>query len=128
MKKVFWILFLAGVVYLLYTYVLPMVSGPEFVETSMDSVRMRQREAKTMLRDAQMKENSHYSRFGRYTWILDSLNVPERGTYYKLKVTELKSTYFSLRAEGNVDNDKTLDVWVIGNDGQPQNLVDDAIK
>ena len=128
MKKVFWILFLAGVVYLFYTYALPMISGPAFEETSMDSIRMRQREAKTMLRDAQQKENSHHLRFGRYTWILDSLNVPDHGTYYKMKVTELKSTYYSLRAEGNVDNDKTIDVWVIGADGPPENLIDDAIK
>ncbi len=128
MKKFFLILLLAGIVYLLYTYVLPMVSGPEFEETSMDSIRMRQREAKTMLRDAQQKENSHYLRFGRYTWILDSLDVPDHGTYYKIKVTELKSTYYSLRAEGNVDNDKTIDVWVIDNTGPPRNLVDDAVK
>jgi len=128
MKTVFLILLIAGAVYLIYTYAMPMISGPEFENTNTDSIRLRQQEAREMLRNAQLKQNSHHNRFGKFTWILDSLDVPERGTYYKMKMTEVMSTYFSIRAEGNVDNDKTLDVWVIMNDGQPRNLIDDAFK
>lgn len=128
MKTVFAILLIAGAVYLFYEWGLPLISGPKFDDASVESVRLRQREAQQMLRDAQIKQNSYQARNGKYTWYLDSLDMPSKGTYYKLKVTENAHTHFSIRAEGNVDNDKTIDVWIIGNDGQPTNLVDDAVK
>ncbi len=128
MKTVFVLILIAAAVYLFWEYGLPLVSGPKFDDVSVESVRLRQREAQQMLRDAQIKQNSYHARNSKYTWYLDSLDVPAKGTYYKMKVLENQFTHFSLRAEGNIDNDKTIDVWVIYSDGQPINLVDDAVK
>ncbi|MCK5833006.1 hypothetical protein KAH81_04965 [bacterium] len=128
MKVVFIILLIAGAFYLFFEYGMPLINGPKFENVSVDSIRLRQREAQQMLRKAQIKQKSYQARNSKYTWYLDSLDIPSKGTYYKMKVTDIKTTYFSLRAEGNIDNDKTIDVWIILNDGQPKNLVDDAIK
>ena len=39
-----------------------------------------------------------------------------------------RANFFDARAEGNIDTDPTIDVWVIKEDGKPLNIVDDAVK
>jgi len=128
MKVVLIILLIAGGVYLFFEYGLPYISGPKFEDVSIDSVRLRQREAQELLRRAQIAQRSYFTKHGKYARRLDELDVQTKGTYYTLRITEYKPNYFSIRAEGNVDNDPTIDVWIINPDGMPQNIVDDAMQ
>ena len=125
MKKLLLILLIAIGGYLLYQnwYV------PNYVveeDLSEGSLRLRQKEAKEMLRDAYQKQESYYKQRNHYTWWFDSLEMSPRGTYYELEIMENQATYFSIRAEGNIDDDDTEDVWTITVDGKPRNLVDDV--
>lgn len=88
----------------------------------------RQLEAQDLLRLAYQRQESYYNRHGKYTYKFEDLDITPRGTFYTLRVLDVKPGYFEIKAEGNIDNDPTIDVWMININGVPINLVNDAQK
>jgi hypothetical protein len=88
----------------------------------------RQLEAQDLLRDVYQKQESFHSRWGHYTYKFDSLDITPQSTFYRVRMMDSRANFFDARAEGNIDTDPTIDVWVIKEDGKPLNIVDDAVK
>jgi len=131
MKKLILIIVLVIIGYMLYNYFFA-PAREEAIEIGEDVVAetyaARQVEAKEMLRKAYQAQESFHSQFGHYTYKFDSLGIEPEGTFYELKIKIAKITNFEIRAEGNIDNDGYLDIWVITENGNPYNLVNDIEK
>lgn len=92
-----------------------------------ESLRGLQAEAKENLVLIARKESAYYAETGRYATSLDQLNFyPPAGSRYKYTIDEATDRGFVARAYGNLDNDPTLDVWLIREDGKLENVVDDV--
>lgn len=131
MKKVILLIIIVGGIYLLYNHFIAEPRQQLHEETanlSEAALRARQTEARQLLRIAYQKQQSHHALHGKYTKNLDELKVQTRGTYYKLESKSATFTNFEIRAIGNIDNDGILDVWVVDQNGNPYNLVDDVKK
>ncbi|GEM_PF-1781425 len=114
------IIVVASMVY--YKFVKP--SKPE-VELTRDLIYKRQSEARDMLRIAFQKQESYRAKHGTYARKIKELGIRERGHFYELRVLKATKIHFEMRAEGNIDDDDTYDVWMINESGQPKNLVND---
>jgi hypothetical protein len=53
--------------------------------------------------------------------------VPEDGARYTYTMVEASATHFLARAEGNIDKDPTIDVWVINEERELKNTVNDRL-
>jgi len=121
------VLLLAG--YMIYNYLFSTGnSAPSNTELTSQDYAARQLEAQDMLMLVYQREESYHNRYGSYTYKFDSLDVVPHGTYYKLRVLDVRIGHFEVKAEGNIDKDPTIDVWLITEDGKPQNLVNDTEK
>ncbi|MGB9561509.1 MAG: hypothetical protein ACPL6C_01720 [bacterium] len=132
MKKILiFLLVLAGVILIIRLLVRTRRAGEEFStkyieKPTFEALKAYQAEAKENLMLIANKEQAFFSEYGHYTLSIDSLGFspPIRSKYlYKIEMTTEKS--FTARATGNIDNDKTLDEWVINENGVIQNVVDD---
>ena len=43
-----------------------------------------------------------------------------------MRILKGQKIHFEMRAEGNIDDDDTYDVWMINESGQAKNLVNDV--
>ncbi|MGC9314559.1 MAG: type IV pilin protein [bacterium] len=131
MKKIIILIIIVGGLYLLYSHYIaePQREVYEATESLSEAgLRARQNEARQLLRLAYQKQESYHALHGRYTRKFDDLKIQDRGTYYKLEIKAASIKGFEIRAEGNIDNDSYLDVWVVDQNGSPYNLVDDVKK
>ena len=132
MKNIILILLLIVAGYMIYNYFFAEKVRKKFNKNeglTTQDFAARQQEAQDMLRDLYQKEESFHARFGHYTYKYDSLGVASgNGTYYTMKVKDASTSYFEARADGNIDNDGTKDVWTIKEDGRLNNLVNDLEK
>ncbi len=126
--------------------VIAAIAIPSFVGFQTTS---RQAEARTNLRaiyDAEAAYHAEHGRYAasfaaldwrpegvtRYTFFLGDEAVPPPATEPAALPPDV-ATYanrdgFQAAAVGNVDDDPTLDVWVIGDDGWLDNVVDDTLE
>jgi len=95
-------------------------------ELTAGAIRGRQTEAMKMLRSAYQAQETYHAKWGEYTYEFDSLGIIPEGVYYELEISDVRTNYFEIRAEGNIDEDGTIDVWFITEDGKPTNIVDDT--
>lgn len=130
MKKVIVIVIVIIVGFMIYNVLFP-ESGISFrkkPELTEDEIASRQVEGRRMVLLAYQKQQSFHAKHGHYTRKLDSIGVMSRGDFYTMRIMRAKMHHFEIRADGNIDNDETLDVWVITQDGKPHNLVNDTKK
>jgi hypothetical protein len=95
------------------------------------NIKARQDEAQDALRKLFQRQQNYFLIHKEYSDNLDTLNVkdfyPEnRKCYYFFEVLLADSQSFQIRARGNIDKDKTLDIWIINQIGILQNILDDT--
>jgi hypothetical protein len=135
MKKV--LLFVVAIILLIWVFELllkPREAGEKTAEKYVEkpvstALRAIQAEAKENLMLIAKREAAFYAERGYYTQSLDSIGVslpsPSHYSYYISKAT---LTGFEAVAKGNIDNDPIEDYWIITQDGEPRNIVDDATE
>jgi hypothetical protein len=123
------IILLAG--YMLYNYFFgdtASAKADKNKELTAQDYASRQLEAQDLLRTIYQKQESFHARWGHYTYKFDSLEIVPQSTFYRVRMMDAKINFFEARAEGNIDKDGTVDVWVITEDGTPKCVVSDAEK
>jgi hypothetical protein len=93
------------------------------------SPAFRPSEAKTNLGSIFTSQVTYYGEEDTYASSIENLGwAPEGKTYYSYSVIEGNATQFIARAEGNIDKDRTLDVWEIDHTRTLTNVFNDVIQ
>ncbi len=86
------------------------------------TLKAKRVEAKSALKDLSKLEFVFYSENDRYTENFNLLSFdPDRYDYYTFSLTSGPDD-FTGRAEGNLDSDSDLDLWVIHKEGVPRSV------
>lgn len=132
MRKLIIFLLLVGAIMLFFKILTEAHrEGEKFAEKYVEkpineALKAYQNEAKENLILIAKKEESFFAENGYYSNSLEALNfkAPSRSKYI-YTIEKATEKVFVAKASGNIDNDPTIDIWIIREDGIPQNVVDD---
>ena len=89
--------------------------------------KSRQATAQAQLAAIQQAQETYKFQYGTYTSLTALLsNWQDTIGPYTFTVTSSSATTFTAQAQGNIDNDGTLDQWTIDQNGTLTNVVNDA--
>jgi type IV pilus assembly protein PilE len=91
------------------------------------TAKSRQSDAQAQLAAVRQAEEIYKFQYGSYTTTTGSLSgwLGTKG-YYTFSVIAANATTFTARASGNIDQDTTVDVWTMDQDGTLTNVTNDV--
>lgn len=98
--------------------------------------RARQTEAKNMLHSLYMSQQIYKSLNDKFTDSITELDIdiPQESIYkYTIiiedsSITDASSSEYIIQAEGNIDDDDTVDRWIIDSSKKINNTIDDVLE
>ena len=91
------------------------------------AAQSRQSDAQAQLAAVRQAQEIYKFQYGFYTTTTTSLSgwLGTKG-YYTFSITAANATTFTARAQGNIDNDATIDVWTMDQDGTLTHVTNDV--